>query len=420
MKKVLLMISILALVGVFGGCNAPDHSVANAPTELNPISPPPDTITVRGVVESVESRNVYSSLGLITQHVHVEVGDLVRAGQVLAVLDSEDLELNIARQKATLEQARQSAENALADSQRMLNEATSNLANNTNPQILNAQATLSSAEANLTRIRADYEAAQRDLEASSDLQVIGARTALTNAQIMLGNAERSYEHSRALYVLGALSSDDMRQAENTRTIARNTYNDAQISYENAQSSQTRTLEQLRISHSAALTARQSADEMLRAARVSATQEIERLRSNVRNAELSGNLEHMEIAIEMLERQLDDAVITAPIDGIVTAAIAREGAIGAGLMFVVEDTSNLRVITRFREYDIAKIEEGMEVRITSDATSGAVYAGVINRINPAAIAGSPVVEFEAEVIIKSAASDLRIGATAWVEVGVYSR
>jgi len=420
MKKVLLMITILALIGVFGGCNASDYNVANAPAELNPASPPPDTITVRGVIESVESRNVYSTLGLITQHVHVEVGDLVRAGQVLAVLDSEDLELNIMRQKATLEQARQSAENALADSQRMLNEATSNLANNTNPQILNAQAALSSAEANLTRIRADYEAAGRDFDTGSDLQVIGAKTALTNAQVMLGNAERGYEHSRALYVLGALSADDMRQAENARTIAKNTYNDARISYENAQNSQTRTLEQLRISHQAAIAARQSADEMLRAARTSATQEVERLRSNVRAAELSGNLEHMEIAIEMLQRQLNDAIIIAPINGTVTAAIAREGAIGSGLMFVVEDTSNLRVITRFREYDIAKIEEGMEVRITSDATSGAVYAGIISRINPAAVAGSPVVEFEAEIAIESVVSDLRIGATAWVEVGGYSR
>lgn len=423
MIKIFVLVTSLALVGMLSGCNAPvgneqitPHTEAVYDTYIAAASS--NEIIVRGVVQSTLSRNVYSTLGLMVEHVNVEVGDRVYAGQVLATLDSYNLELNIKSQQAALDQARQNSQNGLSNSQRMLNEATANLSNNTNMQILNAQAALTSAEANLARLRKDYDAAVRDYESGSDMQVINARTALRNAEITSDNTERNYTQSRALYVLGAISADEMRRAEDERILAQNSYNNARISYENAASSQTRTLEQLRVSINQAIAAEQSAREMVRASRVAAEQDIARLRNNVSTAELSANLEHMELSLQMLERQLEDATITAPISGTVTAVIAAEGATPAamgGLMFVVEDTDNLRVITRFREYDIGLITEGMEVSITSEVTGGEVYAGVINRINPAAVEGSPVVEFEVEIGILPLETSLRIGGTARVLV-----
>jgi len=423
MKKIFVLVPCFALIGILSGCNAPVNENTEAAyavtSEHVRWSATMKSIDVRGVVESVHSRNVYSTLGLMVEHVHVEIGDKVYAGQVLATLDTYNLELTIKSQRASLEQARQNNQNALSNSQRMLNEATSNLANNTNMQILNAQVALTSAEANLARLRKDYEAALRDYESGSDLQVISARSTLRNAEIARDNAERNYGQSRALYVLGAIPAETMRNTETERTLTINSYNDARISYENAVNTQTRTLEQLRVSINQAIAAEQSAREMLSASRVSAQQEIERLRNNVASAELGANLEHMEISIQLLERQLEDATITSPINGTITALIAREGAtpqaIDGGLMFVIEDTNNLRIMTRFREYDVGLIEEGMGVTITSEVTGGAVYAGIISRINPAAVEGSQVVEFEVEIDIVSFETSLRIGGTARVSV-----
>jgi len=421
MRKIFVLGVSFALIGMLSGCNASSEQAVNpAETQENVhAAVSSNDIVVRGIVESVSSRNVYSTLGLMVDYIHVEVGDRVYAGQVLAVLDSYNLELNIKSQQASLDQARQNSQNSISNSQRMLSEATSNLANNTNMQILNAEAALTSAEANLARLRKDYEAALRDYESGSDLQVVGARNAFRNAEIARDNAERNYTQSRALYVLGAISVDEMQRADDERTLARNNYNNASTSYENAASFQTRSLEQLRVSLTQAIAAEQSSREMLQASRVAAEQEIARLRNNLSTAELGANLEHMEISLQLLERQLEDSTITAPINGTVTAVIAAEGATPTpmgGLMFVVEDTDNLRVMTRFREYDIGLIEEGMEVSITSEVTGGAVYTGIISRINPAAVEFSQIVEFEAEVSVVSGETSLRIGGTAWVLVG----
>lgn len=421
MRKTFALMASFALIGMLGGCGAPaTENTETLPGEAveHTSLAAMESIDVRGIVESVHSRNIYSTLGLMVDYVYVEIGDTVHAGQVLATLDTYNLELNIKSQRASLDQARQNNQNALANSQRMLNEATSNLANNTNMQILNAEAALNNAEANLERLRKDYEAAVRDYQSGSDLQVITARTTFRNAELANETAERNYHNSRALYVLGAISVDEMRRAEDERTLARNSYNNARVSYETATSAQTRTLEQLSVSINQAIATEQSAREMLSASRVSAQQDIERLRNNVASAELGANLEHMEIAIQMLERQLEDATITAPISGTITTVIAAEGATPAamgGLMFIVEDTENLRVITRFREYDIGLITEGMTVTITSEVIGGAVYTGVISRINPAAVEGSHVVEFEVEIGIVSLDTSLRIGGTARVLV-----
>ena len=116
--------------------------------------------------------------------------------------------------------------------------------------------------------------------------------------------------------------------------------------------------------------------------------------------------------------VDSQLIRSPIDGVVTAVFAREGGVGHGLLFVVEDVDNLRIRTRFREYDVGRIRTGMNVEIRADAggvLGSAVYTGIISRINPAAVQSEfwetaimPVVEFEAEVAVTQPNTSLRIG------------
>jgi len=116
--------------------------------------------------------------------------------------------------------------------------------------------------------------------------------------------------------------------------------------------------------------------------------------------------------------LERSVIRAPISGTVTAVAAKEGSVGMGLLFVIEDIDNLRVMTSFRESDLSLVRTGMGVTITSDATGNSEYAGVINRINPAAMAFAPVPEFEAEVLVTSANTSLRVGVNARLDIDLH--
>jgi len=236
-----------------------------------PAAPPaglPNGITVRGIVESVQKRNVYSTLGYMIQRVYVEAGDHVTAGQVLGTLDTTDLDI----------------------------------------QLFNAEASLRIAEVNVAA------------------------------------AEHNYEMFMALY--------------NANAVPRNDFLQAQFALQSA------------------IAFRQQAQALINATRVA----------------------------------LERSVITSPISGTVTAVIAREGSVGMGRLFVVEDDA-LRIITSFREYDLGRVHTGMGVVISSDATGNAQYSGIISRINPAATSGMPVAEFEAEVLVTSVDTGLRIGMGA---------
>ena len=374
-------------------------------------------LTSWGVVESARSRNVYSVTAGRIETVSVEVGDFVSEGQVLAAIETEDLLLAIAQHRASLETARQAGQTAIEDTQRMFGEASANLANNANIHVLSAEAALEAAAINLAAIQRNYNDALRDYTEGTNPQILSAESFLRSATTEFETRERDYANARSLYTGGILSQHEMRQAENALTFARNQYNDARTGYNNAREFQQRNLDQLRIALQGATASHQQARELANASRIAAAQEINMLRSHVSATEIAADLESMEIALMILERQLEESMITAPISGTVTQVFAREGEIGMGRLFAIEDTNNLRIITSFREYDLAMLAEGMEVVITSTGTGSAEYTGVISRINPAAMPFSPVVEFEAEVAVVSADTGLRIGMTVRLGVGM---
>jgi multidrug resistance efflux pump len=481
-KTAILLALTLTISLVLGGCvlsQASDSPYISGVTMAQQDTPE-NGITVGGTVESVTSRNVYTTHGFIVNRVDVDVGDFVTEGQILAVLDTGDMELIITQQRLEIEMLRQRVEHgnllnnaelaalrqraefitllhgaeidalrqstqiSMQDSLRLYNTASVNLENNTNLQILSAEAALVTAELNLTEAQRNYDTARNDHGAGNDAHILAAETTLRDAGIALETSRTARDNARLLYEAGGISRNELRQAEDAFTIAENQYNDAQTSLENASTFQGRTLEQLESALQAAITYHQQAEILLAAARIAAEQELEILRGNVATAgiaadtrpreiaadmesreiastvetmslavtlesrEVASTIEIMEIAIQILERQLEEATIKAPISGTVTAVIAKEGAVGMGLLFVIEDTENLRITTRFRGYDIARIETGMEVTITSDATGNTVYNGTISRINPAATMTSPVVEFEAVVAVTSQNTGLRIG------------
>jgi multidrug resistance efflux pump len=389
-------------------------SLNTQPTEII-IPEQVNSISAGGRVESVERRNVYTTLGNMIERVDVKVGDFVTEGQVLAVLDTGDLELTAAQLRAQLFVTQQNSQIAIQDSRRMLDGASANLANNTNMQILSAESSLVSADLNLAAAQREYNAALQDYNEGNDVQILAAETALRDAGIALETSRTARDNAQLLYDVGGISRNELRGAEDAFTLAQNQYNDAGVNLENATSLGRRSLEQLESALQAANTYHRQAQGLLIAARSAAGQEIDILRGNVTAAEILANTESLEIALLILERQLENAIIRAPMSGVVTDVFASEGAVPMGSLFVIEDTDNLRIITRFREYDIARIEMGMEVSITSDATGNAVYTGVINRINPAATISASVIELEVEVIVTSQDTRLRIGTNTRISI-----
>lgn len=386
-----------------------------------------NSISVKGIVESEHSRKVYSNLNYTVKEVYVEVGDTVTEGSVLAQLDTEDLERSIAQKREDRTASEQSNQRQLVNNQRILTEASSNLSSGTNSQIANAEASLTTAELNLKNAQKAYDDAVTDNNNGINTLLTSAQSSLETIKIDLDKKQSNYEANKVLHSVGGVSLDEMNKSEQDLNNVQIQYNDALLNIENAKSSDTRSLEQAKENLETAQTNYDNAVKSLNSARTAAQQDIENYRNSVGNAQIAVNNNSSLLAIEDLEKQLEDSTIRSPIDGVVTAKYATEGASGQGLLFVIEKTDDLKVITYIKEYDVSNVKEGMKVIIRSDATGNMEYEGVLSKIEPAAVknssggtANSSDVEFGAEIMVVSSETDLKIGMNTRMSIILESK
>lgn len=414
---------LTAVIGFFvvQNVNAVSSDKTVVYTELRP-GDLVNSIGTKGTVESVSKNNVYSTLNLTVKTINAEVGDRVEAGQVLCVLDSGDLELDIAKQKADLNTSQKSSLNQLENNQRIYNEAAAKLTNGNNSQIVSAQSSLKSAEVNLENAKRDYENTLNDLKNNSNTQIINAESSLKTATLDLEAKEKNLENNRVLYEVGAISKSDFDNSNDAYISSLNKYNDALTSLENAKASQERTLTQQESSLKTAQINYDNALASLNSATTNASQDLENYKNNVESSKISASNDSQLITIQKLEKQLADSVIKAPVSGTVTAVYAKEGTTGSGLLFVIEDTDNLKISTRIKEYDVGFVKEGMAVEIKSDSTGDAVYSGVVTSIDPTAAKASngetdttSDIEFKASVMVSSRQTALKIGANTRLNI-----
>ena len=540
-KRKIVLFVLIALVAV-GGLSGYAYFSALAaglsPTVSHTVLASGDltnSINIRGVVESTNRRNVYAATNLIMDEVFVEIGDFVNAGDVLAVLDIRDLELNINQNRAEISSMEESNQLNYEQSARVYNTARDNLNIGQNAQVLNAQNAVSNAEINLINALLAYENARTDLslhdpyapnsaitqaqsqiiQAQSQInqsqgqttqaqgqitqaqgqmaqaqgqitqaraQVTQAEVALTNATQNLENIQRIHNITQSLFEAGGATRNDFEnslanlQAAQTAVdaaqaaynttrqgyeitsqsyeVARQGYEIARQSYEitrqshdvtaqsyglarqsyneTRQTLQTanrdtvthleRVVENTQNQVTAARLALENAQATLDNALLAASQEVDRLQNTVELSQTALNNDARIIALERLERQLDDAIITAPISGTITASFAYEGRVASGLMFVIEDTDNLKITTRIREYDATQVRPGMAVEIRTDSTGADVFYGEIAQIDPTALrnaAGDVIsttdVEFGAEIYVTSQGTPLLIGMNTRLNV-----
>lgn len=154
-------------------------------------------INISGEVGSENSKNVYSTLNNVVKEVKVEVGDVVKAGDVLAILDSgtleKDIEQSVASTNATEENAKiqyDSAKKAYDDALYVYN-------NNLNTEIKNSE------------------------------------TAVNSAKMNLDDKQKTYEYKQALLGYGEISEDELNKAKMDYENAKDDYDKAVVAFENA-------------------------------------------------------------------------------------------------------------------------------------------------------------------------------------------
>ncbi len=402
-----------------------------------------NTVSTTGTVESQNSCKVYSSGAGKVQTVHVQVGDRVEAGDVLCQLDTTDLRLSKESTQASINQSYASAQHQLEMSQKQYDNAQADRKNKMNGQVESAKASYELAkdayynaksawqkaddmdEDAIDEAYAAYKAAV-DGQSAAQKAYNDCKTQLDNLESQLKELEETVPpngNDIASLKLEILDQKNVvANAEANLTLARAQVNATEMAYEATFGDQT-ALEKLEQAYDQAKISYENAKKQLDMAENSADQQLETYADSIEGSKIAMNgVAVQQAELKRIDKQINDATITAPISGTVTAVYAEEGSSGAGLLFVVEDIDHLKISTKIKEYDISNVEVGMKTVIKADATGDDEYAGTIASIDPVAVKGvdgntaaGNNVEFASEITVDSAETRLKVGMNARINI-----
>ena len=120
-------------------------------------------------------------------------------------------------------------------------------------------------------------------------------------------------------------------------------------------------------------------------------------------------------LELMQANLDKAVIRSPIEGVVSELSVSRGEVanpGAPLIEIV-DVTKVKVVAQVPERDVALLREGTAVDVSVDALDGRTFPGIIRRVGLTANASTRTFPLEIEVENKD--QQLRPGMLAYLSV-----
>lgn len=327
-------------------------------------------VSAAGNIEVMQKRYVVFEVEGTVTSVAVDVGDTVATGEVLAILDTRDLERAVRQ----------------------------------------AQLNLAASQAQLDKLQ--EKANPAELEA---------------AKAALASAEEQYKS-----LLAGISEEELAQLRANLSKAEAALKEAQTAYDKiawrndvGMTSQAAALQQATADYEAAKAAYEAATKGPSAAELAAAQaqvanaraQLEALLAGASEAELRAaeiSVEQARLSLEEAEARLVQAELHAPITGTVLEVNVTVGQkVGAGTQaFVLADLSALKLTVNVAEVDIPRIRVGQHAEVTIDALPGRTFQGVVNRIAPASTSSQGVVNYPVTIRLTDPdLSDVRPGMTA---------
>ncbi|MFN3652974.1 MAG: efflux RND transporter periplasmic adaptor subunit [Armatimonadota bacterium] len=423
-------------------------------------------ITATGVVAAQIGAkvNVGSQISGLIRSLPADVGALVRTGQVVAVLDSPDLQAQVEQQRQSV----QVAEASLAQAESRLRQAELNaeLTREQNQaQIAEARSALLGADERLSvaeslnklqptqtsteiaRARAGLSTAhaqERQVQKTVAMQIAQADAAIDEARVASVNSSRQLQRQQSLLSKGYIARQEV---ENTRTAyvqaearlknarasrsiveektqadlqaARNQVTEAEAALEVAQASQLQN-EVREAEARSALQSKRQAEATLQLRRSNRTQDIVRRRAveeaKAAVAQARGTLRQAQAQLRFQEAQLDKAIIRAPLDGTVVSITAQQGeTVAAGFqtatLLTVVDLKRLEVRAYVDEVDVGKARIGLPAEVRVESFPGRVFTGQVAKISSASTVKDNVVTYETTVALDNPEGLLRPDMTA---------
>lgn len=398
-KRWLIIAVVLVLLLAVGGSYA-YYRLVLTPAQAQEQTPIQTTqVTLGDIVISVDgSGNLLPaeevSIGFQVsgrlKTLEVQVGDHVTAGQVLATLDTGDLEMELEKARLALEQAQ-------------LNLDKLNVGP-TDAEVLKARLSLAEAQANLSQQQVSLAAATE----RARLSWLSAANNLRDAQ---ANYSEIYWSNRNL---------EQKLAERGQTLPQSNIDQEAAAWhavENAEAN----MEQARLSYETAKkqeeTALLSAQNQVTTARLN----LDALYAAASATDLAAariSYQQALLSYQQAQANLDKAVLRAPIAGTVMSINAVVGTqVSTSAIITIADMGAPLLKFWVEEADMASVQVGNRVNVVFEALPDLTYSGVIVRVDPAlvTVGNTPAVQAWARLDLSENKERLLSGMAAQVEV-----
>jgi RND family efflux transporter MFP subunit len=190
-------------------------------------------ITASGTIESGDITKVYSSLVYPVLSVNVEVGDMVKKGDLLCTIDTEELEQKISEQEASIASTDQNTEYTISDAEKAYNDAVTAYETGENTQIINAQNSLDNAKTALETAQKNYDDALATQGTDKDTQLRSAKMSVDNAKKSIETAKEAVADAEEA-LKKALDNQKNEDYYSIKNVTEN-YDEAKENYEKSRS-----------------------------------------------------------------------------------------------------------------------------------------------------------------------------------------
>jgi len=349
------------------------------------------------------------------RQVFVHVGDHVRLGQTLAILDSVDA--------ATAQTTEHQNENKLRQA-RLNVTRVARLYQLGTPEVTQAQATLDQAKAATAAAKDVLERTREQAKIGGFTQkpvedarnaFVSAKLALSQAQSDLALAERDRARKAKLVEIGVAARSDLEVSDNVLEKARAGVQSDQEGVELAQQAVERELkafkanlyasqqiQQAEAAYQQASLQQEAAERALRLTKAAITRDLMQARSDLQSAQY--DLENSQRTLELLGHPNSDGTlpVTSPISGIVTernvsaGQIVDQSQMTPWQMFTISNANTVWVDADVYEKDIAAIRLRAPVSIHVAALPGSAFHGSVLHIAPTLDPKTHAVRVRAEI------------------------
>lgn len=371
-------LSMITLL-IISGCNS--ASSAKQPSEETVISV--DVAKVQN--ELIATGNVYSGVikpneeiklipklsGTVVE-LPVEVGDRVEKGQVLLKLDDKDLQNAVKKAEAAESAALASISSAEAGHQSSVVQSESG--------VVQARSGMVQAQNGLVQAKDAVAKAENAVKVAQNA-INDNKLSLEKAQVALNDAQTNYDRMKKLYEGSLISKADLEKSESALKTAKANVNSIKIAGKNAETSLAnakKTLNTAKQTYTNTTKSYQAASEGYSKAQ----EQVEIAQSTATIQASEETWKQRQVDVEVAKDQLNNTIITSPIDGIIGFRYTDVGeqVSPQSPALVVVNLDKVNVLTYIPATEINNVKQGDKVQVKAISINEVTY-GTVKTISP---------------------------------------